>query len=486
VIETAALVGALADAGLLVATAGELPDAVVSVEDDSRKVVPGSAFVAVQGSQEDGRRYVPQARAQGATLVIAEAQGVEPPAMVVRDSRGAASIVGAAAAGWPSRSLEIVGVTGTSGKTTTVSMLRHVLDRPGGRAASLGTLGALVGREAEPLPGGAGLTTPGPIELHRVLRALVNVGVRRLAIEVSSHALDQQRVAGITFAAGVFTNLSRDHLDYHANMEEYFAAKAKLATQLAPGGAAVVNGDVPEWTRLPRTARTVRFGVESADVEVAARNVVCTSRGSSFTLVVGGDRAAVDLPLVGDFNVMNALGAAAAAWAIGLPASQIADALTSLPQIPGRLERIAERPVVLRDYAHKPDALERALTAVRPFTPSRLIVVFGCGGDRDRGKRPLMAAIAERLADIVILTSDNPRTEDPERILDEIESGMKRRPFRRIEDRRDAIAAALAEAREGDMVLLAGKGHETYQIRGTVSYPFDERVIVGELVGASA
>jgi UDP-N-acetylmuramoyl-L-alanyl-D-glutamate--2,6-diaminopimelate ligase len=305
-------------------------------------------------------------------------------------------------------------------------------------------------------------------------------------MEVSSHALDQQRVEGISFAAVVFTNLSRDHLDYHGTTEAYFAAKARLVAQAAPGGTAVVNADDDVWTALPPVPRLVRFGLGPASAEVRGRDVVFGPSGSAWTLDAGGSTAPVTLPLIGDFNVSNALAAAATAWSLGMPVPAIARRLSALPQVPGRLERILDAPVVLRDYAHKPDAMERALDAVRPFVRRRLIVVFGCGGDRDRGKRPIMGAIAERKADTVILTSDNPRTEDPERILDEIESGMTRRDHLRIEDRRDAIARALAVAGEGDVVVLAGKGHETYQIRGTTSTPFDEREVVAALVGARA
>jgi UDP-N-acetylmuramoyl-L-alanyl-D-glutamate--2,6-diaminopimelate ligase len=227
----------------------------------------------------------------------------------------------------------------------------------------------------------------------------------------------------------------------------------------------------------------VRYSAVAAEAEVRARDMAYGPSGSVWTLLAGDETARVSLPLIGDFNVSNALAAAAAAWSLGATAAEVAARLSTLPQVPGRLERIHDMPVVLRDYAHKPDALDRALDAVRPFAHGRLILVFGCGGDRDRGKRPIMGAIAERKADIVILTSDNPRTEDPERILDEIEAGMVQGGHRRIEDRRDAIAAALSLARETDVIVLAGKGHETYQIRGTTSHPFDERAIVAELAG---
>jgi UDP-N-acetylmuramoyl-L-alanyl-D-glutamate--2,6-diaminopimelate ligase len=362
-------------------------------------------------------------------------------------------------------------------------MLRHLLDEgDAGRCASIGTLGVLVGSEGSPQPGGGGLTTPGPVELQRVLRTLVDAGVTTVAMEVSSHSLDQRRIDGLAFDAAVFTNLTRDHLDYHGTMEAYVAAKARLIEYLTPTGTAVINADDDAWQVLARAPRQVRFSLAGNDADVRASNVRYTPGGSAWELQAGGARAAVQLPLVGDFNVANALGAAAAAWAIGLPNDEIARRLSSLPQVPGRLERIHERPTVLRDYAHTPDALERALMAVRPFADRRLIVVFGCGGDRDRGKRPQMGAIAERLADHVIVTSDNPRTEDPDRIIDDIEAGMRGGNHERITDRHDAIARALTIAVRDDVIVLAGKGHETYQIRGTIAYPFDEREIVRELV----
>jgi UDP-N-acetylmuramoyl-L-alanyl-D-glutamate--2,6-diaminopimelate ligase len=268
-------------------------------------------------------------------------------------------------------------------------------------------------------------------------------------------------------------------------MQAYLSAKMKLLEYLAPDGTVVVNADDPVWNAMPEGPRRVRFGLRGPELEVTAAEVRFTSDGSEWLLLAGGAREPVALPLIGDFNVMNALGASAAAWSLGVSVSQIAQRLSTMPQVPGRLERISEQPTVLRDYAHKPQALESALRAVRPFVAGRLIVVFGCGGDRDRGKRPLMGAIAERESDVVILTSDNPRTENPERILDEIEAGMHA-PHERIEDRRQAIARALAIAEGDDVILLAGKGHETYQIRGTVSFPFDERDVVRELVAGGA
>ncbi len=477
---------ALQDAGLLAERRGALPERLTGITDDSRAIVRGGAFVAVRGTQRDGHAYLGAAEQAGAALAIVEdASATTLPALVVHDGRRAAAVAAAAYYGEPANFLTLIGVTGTNGKTTTVGMLRHLLDAPSARAASLGTLGVLVGSAGETLPGGGGLTTPGPIELQRLLRALVDSGVRWVAMETSSHALDQGRVEGLRFAAAVFTNLTRDHLDYHKTFESYFWAKAMLVGYLTPTGVAVPNADDRAWRELTDAPKTLRFGVRAADADVRAEGVSFHPRGSRWTLVHGAARAEVALPLIGDFNVDNALGAAAAAIAVGLDVDTVAARLGTLPQVPGRLEILSEHPTVLRDYAHTPDALERALAALRPFTPGRLIALFGCGGDRDKGKRPMMAAVAHRLADAVVVTSDNPRTEDPERILDDICVALPAGRYERIEDRRTAIAAAIAMADPvRDVVLLAGKGHETYQIRGTTSYPFDEAAIVRGLLGA--
>jgi len=477
---------ALERAGLLAARGGAAPERVAGITDDSRAVVRGGAFVAVRGTQRDGHAFLDAAAQAGAALAIVEdAAATTLPVLVVRDARRAAAVAAAAYYGEPASFLRLVGVTGTNGKTTTVSMLRHLLDAPGARAASIGTLGVLVGSAGEPLPGGGGLTTPGPIELQRLLRALVDAGVKSVAMEASSHALDQGRIEGLRFAAAVFTNLTRDHLDYHETFEAYFKAKALLVSCLTGEGVLVTNADDPTWNALPVTPRHLSFAVHAGGADVRAEFVSFHQRGSRWTLVHGSHRADVTLPLIGDFNVANALAASASGIAVGLDIATLADRLGTLPQVPGRLEILSEHPTVLRDYAHTPDALERALLALRPFTPGRLIVLFGCGGDRDKGKRPMMAAVAHRLADAVVVTSDNPRTEDPERILDDICAALPAGSYERIEDRRTAIAAAIAMAEPSrDVVLLAGKGHETYQIRGTTSYPFDEAAIVRGLLGA--
>jgi UDP-N-acetylmuramoyl-L-alanyl-D-glutamate--2,6-diaminopimelate ligase len=382
--------------------------------------------------------------------------------------------------------LRLVGVTGTNGKTTTVNMLRHLLDSSRGRSASIGTLGVLIGSEGTVCEGGGGLTTPGPIELQRVFRELHDQGVRSVAMEVSSHSLDQRRIEGVLFDVVAFTNFTRDHLDYHGSMERYFAAKARLLEHVQPHGTVVYNIDDPAWAALHTDRRRVGFSERVSTAEVHAENVQFSARGSEWTLRLDRERVTVHLPLIGDFNVTNALGTAAIAYALGLPTQQIGARLSTMPQVPGRLEVINESPTVLRDYAHTPDALARALDAVRPFATERLIVVFGCGGDRDRGKRPEMGAIAENKADLAIVTSDNPRTEDPEAILDEIERGMTGANHERIEDRRTAIARALDVAGANDVVVLAGKGHETYQVRGTTKLPFDEKIIVSEMTSNGA
>ncbi len=478
---------ALDDAGLLAQRRGTLPERISSITDDSRAAARGGAFVAVRGTQRDGHAFLGAVEQAGASLAIIEdASATAMPSLVVHDGRRAAAVAAAAFYGEPAAHLRLIAVTGTNGKTTTVSLLRHLLNAPNAPSASLGTLGVLVGSEGEPLPGGGGLTTPGPIELQRLLRALVDAGVKSVAMEASSHALDQGRVEGLRFAAAVYTNLTRDHLDYHHTFEAYYWAKAMLVGYLKPDGVLVTNADDAAWSELPEAPHRLTFGIRAETADVRAESVTFHPRGSRWSLVHGETRANVELPLIGDFNVANALGAAAAAIGLGLDVHTVASRLRSLPQVPGRLEILSEHPTVLRDYSHTPDALERALLALRPFTPGRLVVMFGCGGDRDTGKRPMMAEVAHRLADALVVTSDNPRTEDPERILDDICAALPTGSYERIEDRRTAIAAAIAMADPArDVVLLAGKGHETYQVRGTTQYPFDEAAIVRDLLGGA-
>lgn len=484
--QLARVIEALENAKLLVGTRGALPDSVEGVSDDSRSVNKGALFIAVRGSVLDGHDYLVAAEAKGITVAMVEdAARTRLPAIVVREGRKAAAVAAGAAFGDPSRELRMIGVTGTNGKSTTAGILRHLLDQPGARSASIGTLGVLLGSQADVVPGGTELTTPGPVELQRVLRDLVNRGVRTVAMEVSSHSLDQRRIDGLEFDAAVFTNLTRDHLDYHHTMEAYFQAKARLMDYLKADGEAAINVDDVNWQRLPDSRRKIFFG-EGARADVRATQVKFSPAGSEWLLNYESQTIPVRMPLIGDVNVHNALGAVAVGLTLGMELESLAGGLSNLPQVPGRLEVISRRPTVLRDYAHTPDAIERALVAIRPFTGGRIILVFGCGGDRDRGKRPEMGRAAEGGADLVIITNDNPRTENPEQILDDIESGMVGGKHERITKRKAAIARALEEVREGDVVLLAGKGHETYQIIGTTRLPFDEKLIVRELIAGNA
>jgi len=476
------LVATLRRDGLLEAAPAEAP-AVTGVTADSREVRPGMVYIAVRGSQADGHQYVADAVRKGAAAVVVErAEGAGVPAIVVRDGRLAALALGRFWYGDPGRRLTLVGITGTNGKTTTTALVRHLFNA-GGTAGSIGTLGAFDGT-GRPVSSTAGsLTTPGPIDLQATLAALVERGVTHVAMETSSHSLDQGRLDGLTFAAGIFTNLTRDHLDYHGTMQSYLAAKLRLDSLLGLDGVQVVNIDDPAWQALPTRRGRLTFGF-GAGAMVRALEPELGNAGSTFRLATPQGSAPIRLPLLGEFNISNALAAAAAALGLGRSLADVAERLSQAPQVPGRMERISERPsVVLRDYAHTPDALERALQSLRPVTPGRLIVVFGCGGERDRGKRPVMGRIAATLADLAIVTSDNPRREPPDLIIDEVEQGMGDTPHQRFTDRRAAIGAALAAAGADDTVLLAGKGHETYQVIGTDKVPFDEASIVRELLG---
>jgi UDP-N-acetylmuramoyl-L-alanyl-D-glutamate--2,6-diaminopimelate ligase len=447
---------------------------------DSRAIEPGMLYVALRGSQADGHRFVPQAVSRGAVAVVVEApQQSGGPEIVVRDSRRAALALGAAWYDHPGRCLSLIGVTGTNGKTTTTGLIRHLFNEEQG-AGSIGTIGAVDGRGEAVNSTAGSLTTPGPVDLQATLAAMLSRGVTHVTMETSSHSLDQGRLDGLSFAAGVFTNLTRDHLDYHGTMEAYLASKLRLSDLIRLGGLEVVNLDDEAWRVMPARTPRLTFGLHPA-ADVRATEVVLDASGSRFRIDGRFGPADASLPLLGDFNIANALAAAATALGLGLPVARVIERLAAAPQVPGRMERIADDPcIVLRDYAHTPDALERALSSLRPLTTGRIIVVFGCGGDRDRGKRPIMGRIAAELSDLAIATSDNPRTEDPGAIIDDIEQGMGGLPHRRIVDRLAAIHAALDEAGAGDTILLAGKGHETYQIIGTEKVAFDEREIVQE------
>jgi UDP-N-acetylmuramoyl-L-alanyl-D-glutamate--2,6-diaminopimelate ligase len=467
--------------GLLQAPA-ERDVGITALVTDSRAAGAGALFIALPGTLTDGHQFVAQAAARGAAAAIVErVMDTDLPQVVVTSAHRAALILARAWYGEPTEHLRLVAVTGTNGKTTTSLITRYLLDR-GGTAGVIGTLGAWDGR-GERVPSTAGtLTTPGPVDLQATFAELVARGVTDIAMETSSHALDQGRLDGVPFAAGVFTNLTREHLDYHESMERYLEAKLRLLTLLSPGAPAITNRDDPAWGVI-RYRPHLTFG-RHPDADVRADGEVAGADGTRFTLRGRYGTREVALPLAGEFNVANALAAAAAALALGLDLDRVVERLSTAPQVPGRMERLATTPcTVLRDYCHTPDAFERVLATLRPLTPGRLRILFGCGGDRDRGKRPEMGRIAATLADDVYLTTDNPRSEDPDRIIDDIAGGMGGAADHRVLDREEAIASALGDAQPGDTLLLAGKGHETYQLIGGEKIPFDERAIVQRLTG---
>ena len=484
--------------------AGRLGDVEVrGVAVDSRRVRPGDVFFALAGSREDGRRHARDAMARGAVAVVAE-DAVDVAEAVVVHNGGARALLGRAAArlaGDPTAALTVVGMTGTNGKTTTTYLLEEIWRAAGLRPGVVGTIAYRFAGASEPAP----LTTPDAVTLQGLFARMRAAGTTHVAIEASSHALEQDRVAGTRFDAAVFTNLTRDHLDFHGDVERYFAAKARLFLEhLADGGkpdpVAVVNADDPAGARLLAGLRTRAVPVgRGPAAAVRPRGVETDLSGMRGEIDLDGTRLPVRSRLVGAPHVENVLAAAATAWALGVAPDAIAAGLAAAVPPPGRLEQI-DGPgfTVMVDYAHTPDALERSLEVLRALTRGRLIAVFGCGGDRDRGKRPLMGAAAARIADVVVLTSDNPRTEPPEAIIAEIEAGVRDAGMTALPGsnggrgyvvealRAEAIALAVRLARPGDVLLVAGKGHEDYQIIGTEKRPFDDRDAVRRALAARA
>ena len=446
---------------------------------DSRAAGEGSLFFALHGAKEDGADYVGDAAARGAACVVTERELSGVPCVVVPDAHEAAARLAAKWYGEPSKSMTVIGVTGTNGKTTTTYLIKQLLERcRGAKVGLIGTNRNMIGETALP----AERTTPDALTLQRLLREMADAGCTHVVMEVSSHALIQHRAGAVDFALGVFTNLTQDHLDYHGTMEAYCDAKALLFRRCR---AAVVNGDDP-WT--PRLLREVicpviRFGQKLDNDLVGWKPEYCSDR-VRFSACDDCAHADVTLHIPGAFSLYNALAALGAAHALGIPLLEAARELSFCRGVRGRAEVVPTDTdyTVIIDYAHTPDALANILAAVCAIADSRVLVVFGCGGDRDKTKRTEMGHIAASLADEVILTSDNPRTEDPYAILHDILEGMaeSRTPFAVLEDRREAVAYALGRARTGDVVLLAGKGHETYQERGTERLPLDERQIVRE------
>jgi len=452
---------------------------------DSRQVRKNYLFVALRGAHADGARYIDDALRRGATAIVSEEDRWPRRDIAhirVEDARRALAEISCAFYNHPSQRIEAFGITGTNGKTTTAFMLRHILDRAGRHPGLIGTIRYEIGDRVIP----AARTTPEAPDIQFMLDQMVRVGCRSAVMEVSSHALDQKRVWGLDFDVGVFTNLTRDHLDYHKDIRSYFFAKTQLFRGL--GGiekeaAAVINID-DEWgMELANTpgliARLLTYGTHPGAM-IRAEDIEATAGGSTFRFLSPWGDVSVSLPLLGRFNVSNALAAMAAGCARGIAPEQMAAALAEMPAVPGRLELVANGrgPRVFVDYAHTDDALANVLVTLRALQPRRLICVFGCGGDRDREKRPLMGATAARLADHVVFTSDNPRTENPDAIIDEIMTGAGVRDgLERVVNREDAIARAISRAQPGDIVLIAGKGHETYQDFGSTVIPFDDREI---------
>ncbi len=461
---------------------GSLEGAWGRVQYDSRAVRQGDLFVATPGLKSDGHAFAAAAAAKGALAAVVERYVPDANVAQVRveNARRALAILAAEETDHPSREMTLVGVTGTNGKTTTTHLIRAALAARGDRTGLVGTVGYQFEGEATAAPH----TTPEAPDLERLFRSWRDRGATAVVMEVSSHALAQDRTYRVAFDVGVFTNLTQDHLDFHGDMESYRAAKAKLFRAATRGDdtktmTGVTNADDPEgrWIRAHADGPTLGFGIGAA-AEVTATDVGLDPAGTRLRIRYPNGSVPVALRLRGAFNVSNALAAFAAAYAAGTPPETIAKGLAAVSAVPGRLEPVDEgQPFqVLVDYAHTPDALARALEAVRAFGPKRLHCVFGCGGDRDRGKRPLMGAVAARLADRVTITSDNPRSEDPAAIIREIVAGVGAAPnVVTVVDRAEAIASAVAACEAGDALLIAGKGHETYQILGDRTIAFDDR-----------
>jgi UDP-N-acetylmuramoyl-L-alanyl-D-glutamate--2,6-diaminopimelate ligase len=467
---------------------GDLPIAGLSA--DSRAIGPGFAFFAVSGFAGDGLDYVADAKARGACVVLAQrAASCDLPLIVLPDIR--AALAKAAARFYPRQPQTIAAVTGTSGKTSVVAFLRQLWQAQGFEAASLGTVGLV---DATGAHYGA-LTTPGPVELHRTLDDLAQRGVTHLAMEASSLGIEQRRLDGVRLSLAAFTNFSRDHLDHHPDLEAYFNAKARLFEALLPPGQTVVldaDSDVaPRISALLQARGLKAFGVGARGEDIRLLAVAPEARAAGLRLRFAGEDYEIKLPLAGAFQTANALVAAGLAICSGGAPAQVFAALERLQGAPGRLECVGARfgaPIFV-DYAHKPDALEKVLAAVRPLVAGRVILVFGCGGDRDRGKRPLMGEIAARNADVVIVTDDNPRSEDPAAIRAAIlagASGAGGATLQEIGDRRAAIEAGVGMLQSGDALVVAGKGHETGQIVGQTVLPFRDHDVIANALAEEA
>ncbi len=469
-----------------VTTAGSLDAEVSGITASSKEAAPGMIFAAIRGTTMDGHRYINDALAAGASAILAEsAQPSDYAAQAtwlhVADSRAALSTLASVFAGHPWKEMKLAGVTGTNGKTTSAFLLHHIMKTAWHRAGLLGTILVDDGENQET----AKHTTPGSIELSAMLGRMLANGCRGVAMEVSSHGIHQKRISAIGFDACIFTNLTQDHLDYHGTMDAYFKAKSAWFHALAtdPMGkkpSAIINMDDAYGAELAASLDgkmpVIRFGFSVA-CDFRANNFRQSPRGMEFELAAKGKTYLVRAPLIGRFNVYNLLAAIAAASACGIRPRDAVATLANAPQVPGRMENVgnAGGTTVFVDYAHTPDALENACRTLRELNPRRLVTVFGCGGDRDKSKRPLMAAAAALHSDACVITSDNPRSEEPGQIIREIEAGMGGKTYLSFQDRAEAIALTVQGSLSGDIVLIAGKGHETTQQFATETIDFDDR-----------
>ena len=451
------------------------------VVNDSRQVKPGDVFVCIRGAQSDGHRYAAAAAAQGAAAIVCEEDVGLENQILVPDTHLAYSRMASNFYGNPEKKLRLVGVTGTKGKTTVTSLIKRILTQSGQKVGLIGTIQNEIGEQVIH----AENTTPDAMELESLYARMVEGGCTFCVMEVSSHALDQQRIGDSHYETAVFTNLSHEHLDYHRDMEDYFEAKAKL---FAICDSAVINRDDEYGRRLlERHPEAMTFSLEE-EADLTAKEIVCHAESVDFLLCAGGVESRVHFGMPGRFSVRNALAAAGACLQLGVSLNTIISALSSTSGVRGRIETIPTGRdfTVITDYAHSPDSLENVLSSLKETVKGRLVALFGCGGDRDRTKRPLMAAAAARHADALIITSDNPRTEDPQAIIDEILPGLEgfSVPYTVIVNRREAIFHAVRTAQPGDTIVLAGKGHEDYQIIGHEKFHFDEREVVAEALAA--
>lgn len=448
---------------------------------DSRKTEKGDMFVAIRGFEADGHKFIPKAVENGAAVILCEEKpSCDIPYVLVSDSRYGLAIVSRDFFGDPASEMTMIGITGTSGKTSSSYLIKHMLEsKLDAKVGLIGTNGNMIGDEFLHTEH----TTPESYELHKLFRHMADSGCTHVVMEVSSHSLTLERVAGIHFDVALYTNLSQDHLDFHGMMEEYAAAKRKLFSMCSLG-CFNLDDAWADFMRDGASCRTMTFSTEKNEADLVAKDIRLTADGVRFASVSGDEISITKLGIPGMFSVYNALGTMSVGLALGLSLADCSDAMSSAKGVKGRLEIVPtgrDFSVVI-DYSHKPDALEKVLKTLKPVTRGRLIALFGCGGDRDKLKRPIMGRIAADNADLVVVTSDNPRTEDPDEIIREIVAGMKdkRTPTKVICDRREAIAWAIDNAAPGDVLLLAGKGHEDYQVVGHEKHHMDEREIVAD------